>query len=192
MGTTPLNSLPYPEGTEQPFVHLDMAELANAVDAKLYVECLSTARPPHRPGRRIYETNTQLHYMSNGAAWLPLAVRSPAGELELTNDAPGANVWTRWSGAGLDPAVYRVGHEVQAYGLLRPGVSTTYGAAKVIARVTSPVLRPPAEVHRVLPSQSGYVEAIVEPAGNIRLIRFDGYASQNWIDLSGLRWPVEL
>lgn len=34
MGTTPLG-LPYPEPTDQPYVHLDLKALADALDAKL-------------------------------------------------------------------------------------------------------------------------------------------------------------
>lgn len=71
MGTTPLNSLPYPEATDTPYVHLDIKALADAVAAKLYVECTSGARPAHRPGRRIYETDTARTYISNGTTWVP-------------------------------------------------------------------------------------------------------------------------
>lgn len=74
MGTTPLSGLPYPEATETPFVHIDMKELADATDAKLFVECTSSSRPPHRVGRRIFETDTKLSQISDGTAWVPYGV----------------------------------------------------------------------------------------------------------------------
>lgn len=76
MGQTPLNNLPYPEATEQPYVHLDIRELADAVDPALSVVCTSATRPAHRAGRRIFETDTRLTWISDGVKWL--GVTSPA------------------------------------------------------------------------------------------------------------------
>lgn len=73
MGTTPVNKLPYPEPTAQPFVHLDIQALAEAADAKLYVECTSSTRPAHKAGRRIFETDTGLSYISDGTTWVRIA-----------------------------------------------------------------------------------------------------------------------
>lgn len=72
MPTTPLSGLPYPLGTILPFVHTDLANLANAVDAKLFIVCTSSTRPAHSAGRRIHETDTKRAYESNGSIWEPL------------------------------------------------------------------------------------------------------------------------
>lgn len=76
MGQTALQQLPYPEATEQPFVHLDIKELADSVDPLLFVSCLSTLRPAHKIGRRIFETDTKLTYISDGTAWRLLAAQN--------------------------------------------------------------------------------------------------------------------
>lgn len=70
MGTTELNGLPYPEPTAQPFVHLDIRSLAEAIDAQLLIACTSTARPAHRAGRQIFETDTKRTLISDGSTWI--------------------------------------------------------------------------------------------------------------------------
>lgn len=94
MGQTALSKLPYPEATEQPYVHLDIKDLADKVDDSLFVECTSVTRPPHKPGRRIYETNTGATYVSTGTSWTFIG--------SWSNEAFGAgggNLQTHWSSA---------------------------------------------------------------------------------------------
>lgn len=91
MGTTELHDLPYPEGTAQPFVHLDLKRLADDTDPWLYVECTSTTRPPHRAGRRIFETNTKLSYISDGAVWRQLAPFRVAAGVTVATFAGGVS-----------------------------------------------------------------------------------------------------
>ena len=67
MPTTDLNDLPYPAGTDLPYVHLDMKALAEAVAELLYVE--QPAAPPHRLGRRWHDTDAGLDYISDGNRW---------------------------------------------------------------------------------------------------------------------------
>lgn len=87
MGTTEHHGYSYPESADQPYVHLDLQGLAVAVDADTYIQCTSVTRPPHRPGRRIYETDTGLSWISDGAAWNMLApFRFAAGGLTITGD----------------------------------------------------------------------------------------------------------
>ena len=47
---TSLTPLPYPDPTDQPFVHLDIKALAEATTDALRV--VSEATPPHAEGRR--------------------------------------------------------------------------------------------------------------------------------------------
>jgi hypothetical protein len=82
------------------------------------ISCTSTSRPPHWPGRRIYEVDTGVRYVSSGSAWLldgqdsgRIAITSPSG----------------WSGGGhvrkangwveLSLAASRTGSTVPASGI---------------------------------------------------------------------------
>lgn len=49
MGTTPTFGLPYPEATDTPFVHVDMKELADGVEAAL--KGVTTGKPVGHMGR---------------------------------------------------------------------------------------------------------------------------------------------
>lgn len=71
--TTSLTPLPYPNPTDQPFVHLDIKALAEATTESLYVA--SEAAPAHKAGRRWYKPSTKVTSLSDGAAWhaLPYA-----------------------------------------------------------------------------------------------------------------------
>jgi hypothetical protein len=68
--TTTRTSLPKPDSTDAPFVHLDMSALADALDTRIQVVCTSASRPAHTAGQRIYETDTKQSYVSDGTAWL--------------------------------------------------------------------------------------------------------------------------
>lgn len=66
MATTDLAKLPYPVATDTPHVHLDMRNLAEAVDAHLPV--VQTEAPPHRRGRQWLDAAGRL-WLSNGTTW---------------------------------------------------------------------------------------------------------------------------
>lgn len=99
MGQTALSQLPYPEATQQPYVHLDIKELADKADESLFVECSSTSRPAHKLGRRIYERDTGLTLVSNGTSWQaylpqPETIAVPM----IAQWAASKLVATRWAG----------------------------------------------------------------------------------------------
>lgn len=88
MGATALHGYPYPEGSDQPQVHLDVKALADDVDEDTYVVCTAATRPAGVSGRRIFETDTgaTLFYYDppGGAAagWYP-PWNLPWGEVGL-------------------------------------------------------------------------------------------------------------
>jgi hypothetical protein len=84
VGTTALTPLPYPESTDQPFVHLDIKALAEATAESLFVA--ASAAPSHKAGRRWHNTSTGKTYISNGTGW----ARAQEGGFMLTETA--ANV----------------------------------------------------------------------------------------------------
>lgn len=84
MATTALHGYVTPEGPAVPTVHLDMKVLADDIDADTYVICTSTTRPAHLSGRRIFETNTKLCYISDGTTWQPVNVGVPRGHAGRT------------------------------------------------------------------------------------------------------------
>lgn len=69
---TSLTPLPYPDPTDQPFVHLDLQALAEATAEALPVA--DTAYPPHRPGRIFVHTGLGVTLISDGLTWRPLGV----------------------------------------------------------------------------------------------------------------------
>lgn len=99
MGATPLNALPYPEATETPYVHLDLKELAEAIDPRLTIVCTSSTRPAHRAGRIIYETNTGTLLTSDGTAWRYLSGSAPVSDV-----GSGGGGYQTFYQAALDPA----------------------------------------------------------------------------------------
>lgn len=99
MGTTPLNQIPYPEATETPYVHLDMKEMAEAIDPRLTVVCTSTTRPAHRAGRIIYETDTGTLLTSSGTTW-----RYLSGSAPVSDAGAGGGGFQTFYQAALDPA----------------------------------------------------------------------------------------
>lgn len=66
---TSLTPLPYPDPTDQPFVHLDLKALAEQTTESLFVA--QSAAPAHKPGRRWYNTTTKLSSISDGTNWRP-------------------------------------------------------------------------------------------------------------------------
>lgn len=64
---TSLTPLPYPDPTDQPFVHLDMKALAEATTESLYV--VSSAAPAHKVGRRWHDSDDHRNYISDGTEW---------------------------------------------------------------------------------------------------------------------------
>lgn len=79
------NDLPYPAGTDTPYVHLDIKNLADAVDEALTI--VAAAAPPHRAGRLWYDTNAQQLKVSDGTAWRArtmAAVTGPASQVDYT------------------------------------------------------------------------------------------------------------
>lgn len=72
MGATNLHGYPYPEGADSPQVHLDLQAALEAVDEDTFIECTAATRPAHLAGRRIFETDTDATYVSDGTDWLPL------------------------------------------------------------------------------------------------------------------------
>lgn len=83
MGTTALSALPYPEPTDEPYVHLDLKRLAEAVDEELPVE--STTQPAHKQGR--VWVNGGLVMVSDGTTWQP-AGRWIMGEVTAQEAGP--------------------------------------------------------------------------------------------------------
>lgn len=73
MGATDLHAYPYPEGADQPVVHQDLQAALAAVDEDTFIECTAATRPAHLAGRRIFETDTDATYVSDGTTWLPLS-----------------------------------------------------------------------------------------------------------------------
>lgn len=84
MATTTLHGYVTPEGPAVPTVHVDMKTLADGIDQDTYVICTSSTRPAHRNGRRIFETNTKLSYISDGTAWQLVSAGAARGHAGRT------------------------------------------------------------------------------------------------------------
>jgi hypothetical protein len=100
MGSTAVHGYPYPEGSDQPQVHLDVKALADDIDQDTFVPCTSATRPGHFPGRRIFETDTKATLVSDGSAWLPTVARCHARLIHDGNGYP-PGVSTGFAGAGM-------------------------------------------------------------------------------------------
>jgi hypothetical protein len=73
MGETSRFELPYPEVGDETNVPLDLQELADATDSRLSrrFTCTSSTRPAGVPtGFEIYETDTGLSLLYDGASWI--------------------------------------------------------------------------------------------------------------------------
>ena len=84
MATTDLHDYVTPDGTATPIVHADMKVLADAIDEDTYVICTVSTRPPHAPGRRIFETDSKLSWISDGTTWHVIMARQPRGHAGRT------------------------------------------------------------------------------------------------------------
>ena len=76
MANTAKNALPYPLGTVQPFVHLDIKSLAEAIDGRLLTVCTEATPSDTRPtgaarylGAFVYCTDTKAYGMWDGSTW---------------------------------------------------------------------------------------------------------------------------
>lgn len=65
----PLGSFPVPTGFSNILATVVVPEAWYLVPGG-GITCLSTSRPPHAVGRRIYEANTGKQYVSSGSVWL--------------------------------------------------------------------------------------------------------------------------
>jgi hypothetical protein len=88
MPTTPLQGFPYPALVDPANGPVGFQNLATALEDKTVYDCLSTARPPHREGRLIYERDTDRIQVSDGAAW-QLVWMKDAATYNLTRIASG-------------------------------------------------------------------------------------------------------
>lgn len=92
---TNLTPLPYPDPTDQPFVHLDIQALAEETAEALPV--VSDTAPPHRPGRRWTRLNGR-SAISDGLRWVRQPVVYDYATKQPTVADP-AEVWVNQSGA---------------------------------------------------------------------------------------------
>lgn len=72
MATTDIHGWPLPDGTDNPVVHVDMKNLADAMDGQVPFVCTSTTRPPNVPGLVIFETDTKRTRQGDGSRWMIL------------------------------------------------------------------------------------------------------------------------
>lgn len=86
MGTTPLHNLPYPEGTDQPYVHLDIQALADAIDPEFSIT--QETAPAHKAGRRWFQPSTRSTKISDGSDWVNVK-RWDGGGITVMADASG-------------------------------------------------------------------------------------------------------
>lgn len=84
MANTDLHGYTTPDGPAAPTVHLDMKTLADQIDQDTMVRCTAATRPPHLGGRRIFETDTKIGYISDGTTWQPLIAGAPMGHAGRT------------------------------------------------------------------------------------------------------------
>lgn len=105
MGQTALSQLPYPDATEQPYVHLDLKDLADKVDEQLQVTCTSATRPAHKVGRRIYESDTKLEFISDGTSWLFSGTWTG-----VAWGAGGSQLTANWTASTVNPCALAIPH----------------------------------------------------------------------------------
>lgn len=90
MGTTPLHGIPYPEPTDEPYVHLDLKRQAEAVDEELPV--YGNTAPPHKAGR-IWVNGATVS-VSDGTRW------STTGETTIGGGGGAPTFAAGWTSLG--------------------------------------------------------------------------------------------
>jgi hypothetical protein len=144
MGTTTLHGIPYPEATDDPYVHLDLKRQAEAVDEELPV--YSNIQPPHKQGRLW--VNGAVVSVSDGTRWNTMAETA----FGTTGHPAMAAGWTNLGGSygsvgysQLMGVVYLHGAAVPAGGIPTPPNTI----------VTLPVGFRPASARRFLCAKGG-------------------------------------